>query len=329
MSFRTYTLTRGGALTAHDSSGQGEGRGRGPRSLMPSFILFWQRSCVTLTVGCSSKPTMAWNRFRLHGRMILPSLGPPPVLRICRQHCGTSWVKSMWFFNFEHGKTGAVVAFRGHAAPQLRQVFQLCPCPGLDIALSDGREAHLHFETNYKHLGTIFTTQHDLQVELTHRIGIAQATFSLLSRPLLCNKRLPSDLRLRLFNALVGARLFFCLGSWHTLPLRLFDNLSGFARLTLVFFAESCVFPFLHRLQMARCFKERIRLMYECAWQLTDFALRKSFLHMRRKLFSMSSSKRRRTIPALGSLGCVLMLIGFMPLSRMRSHNLGLGILRT
>ena len=105
------------------------------------------------------------------------------------------------------------------------------------VHLAEDRTEHVHFENAYKHLGTFFTTQHAFTVELSHRIGVAAATFGQLSRPLLCNKRLPIKLRLRLFFALVGSRLSFGLGAWHTLPIRQMERLRkvlvGFLRRVL------------------------------------------------------------------------------------------------
>ena len=161
----------------------------------------------------------------------------PDALKSLMSQINFTFEQRGFSVNFDHGKTGAVVTFRGQAAPRLRQEFQQCPRPGLPIQLDDERVVHLHFETNYKHLGTVFTAQHDLQVELSHRIGVAHSTFGLLSRPLLCNKRIPTDLRLRLFHALVGSKLFFGLGSWHTLPIRQLERLRkthvGFLRRVL------------------------------------------------------------------------------------------------
>ena len=177
----------------------------------------------------------------------------PTALKALMIQINATFEQRGFSVNFGHGKTGAVVAFRGHAAPRLRSELQQCPCPGLTIPLDAEREVHLHFETNYKHLGTVFTTQHDLQVELSHRIGVARSTFGLLSRPLLCNRKLPTELRLRLFNALVGSKLFFGLGSWHTLPIRQLERLRkahiGFLRrvLRIPFTAQITNSQVLHR----------------------------------------------------------------------------------
>ena len=75
--------------------------------------------------------------------------------------------------NFALGKTNAVVSFRGSGASELRKEFQLVSKPGATCVFSDGTEAWLHFVPVYKHLGTIFASDHSLESELSMRIGIA------------------------------------------------------------------------------------------------------------------------------------------------------------
>ena len=144
----------------------------------------------------------------------------PTALCVLVQQTTALFERRGFSLNFARGKTGAVVTFRGHKAPECRKEFQIHSQPGIAISLPGQRLVHLHFENAYKHLGTFFSTQHDLQVELSYRIGMASAAFNQLAKPLLCNRNLPTQLRLQLFQALVGSRLFFGLGSWPTLPLR-------------------------------------------------------------------------------------------------------------
>ena len=62
--------------------------------------------------------------------------------------------------NFARGKTSAVVSFRGKNAAKLRQQFQLVAMPGIQCFFEDGTEHWLHFVPAYKHLGTVFTSDH-------------------------------------------------------------------------------------------------------------------------------------------------------------------------
>ena len=118
--------------------------------------------------------------------------------------------------NLAHGKTAAVLSFRGTNAPQLRKQFLLVPHPGVECDSFDGQKVWLHFEPTYRHLGTQFSSELNLNTELQHRIGQATSAFQQLSRPLLTNRHLPVALRLRLFRALISTRLFFGAGAWHT-----------------------------------------------------------------------------------------------------------------
>eukprot|EP00435_Cladocopium_sp_Y103_P013471 s2688_g3.t1 len=116
--------------------------------------------------------------------------------------------------NMQKGKTAAVLTFRGSGAPTLRRQYQLINPSGMQCQLSATESCWLHFAPAYKHLGTFLAADGGFQTELASRIGQAKAAFSSLSRPVLCNKHLPARIRLRLFHALVGTKLFFGLGSW-------------------------------------------------------------------------------------------------------------------
>eukprot|EP00435_Cladocopium_sp_Y103_P055564 s1033_g18.t1 len=123
-------------------------------------------------------------------------------------------------FDLNMQKTTAVLTFRGSGAPELRREFQLNGASGMQCRLDDTRECWLHIVPAYKHLGTFFATDGGFDAELKHRIGQAMSAFSVLSRQVLCNKHLHVRVRLRLFHALVGTRLFFGLGAWPTPTVR-------------------------------------------------------------------------------------------------------------
>jgi hypothetical protein len=113
-------------------------------------------------------------------------------------------------------------------AQQLRQQYQLVAKPGIACSIADRDEQWLHFVPANKHLGTVFTSDHGLDLEIRCRIGAAKATFVHLAKPLLTNKHLPLKTRLQLFQALVGTKLFFGLGSWRTPTPKQLQRLSGF-----------------------------------------------------------------------------------------------------
>lgn len=127
--------------------------------------------------------------------------------------------------NYSKGKTEAVVTFRGTGAPELRKRYVLSDKPGIPVQMDDTRSEWLHFSPSYKHLGTMYATTHTLEQELRHRIGAAKGAFGQLARSVVCNRHFPRPLRLRLFHALVGSRLFFGLGAWATPPPRLMQKL--------------------------------------------------------------------------------------------------------
>ena len=126
--------------------------------------------------------------------------------------------------NYDLGKTNAVIAFHGPGASQARKEHLLIPSPARKIQIGD-KNIRLPLVHAYKHLGTTFSSSLKFDVEVKTRIGTASTAFRQLSRPILCNKRLPTATRLRLFHALIGSKLFFGLGSWPTLHGQPFKSL--------------------------------------------------------------------------------------------------------
>eukprot|EP00435_Cladocopium_sp_Y103_P040768 s901_g11.t1 len=118
--------------------------------------------------------------------------------------------------NLAKGKTSAVLSFCGPRASAMRKQYQLHAHSGITCHFSDGQEVWLHLVPVYRHLGTLFSSSHDIMCELRARVGIAKAAFAQLSRPLLTNRNLPVRIRLQMFHALVTSKLFFGLGAWVT-----------------------------------------------------------------------------------------------------------------
>lgn len=117
--------------------------------------------------------------------------------------------------NLKKGKTSVVATFRGPGAPLMRAKYQLCPRPGMDICLGPQTE-FVHFVAHYKHLGTIFSSSHTMDLEIATRIGMAKSAFAQVAAPILCNRHLPESIRVRMFRTLIESRLFFGLGAWKT-----------------------------------------------------------------------------------------------------------------
>eukprot|EP00435_Cladocopium_sp_Y103_P030094 s1574_g7.t1 len=129
--------------------------------------------------------------------------------------------------NLALGKTTAVLSFHGPEAPDMRKQFQFETGSGVECLFPDGATAWLHFASSYKHLGTIFSSDHELQQEISVRVGAAKCAFSHLSKPVLTNRHLPQKLRLQLFHALIVTKLLFGLGAWQTLTPTLFQQMDA------------------------------------------------------------------------------------------------------
>ena len=128
--------------------------------------------------------------------------------------------------NLARGKTSIVATFRGAHAPTMRAHYQTGESPGDEIMLR-GKLEKLCYVPCYKHLGTSFTSKHTLDHEISTRLGIAQSAFAAIARQLLCNRHLPQQRRIQLFQSLICSKLYFGLGAWHTPSTRQLQRLKG------------------------------------------------------------------------------------------------------
>ena len=128
--------------------------------------------------------------------------------------------------NFAKGKTSIVATFRGPDASKMRHKYQL-GMPAGDALVLDNASYPLHYVPTYKHLGTLFASSHQMDKEIEMRIAMAAQAFNELAKPVLCNRHLPPTVRMRLYQSLVGSRLFFGLGAWPTPTLRQLARLKG------------------------------------------------------------------------------------------------------
>lgn len=127
--------------------------------------------------------------------------------------------------NLAKGKTGIVATFCGTGAADIRRLFQLIPQPGIMHQFEEGDTQFVHMTPTYRHLGTLYTSDQQLDAEIASRIGIAVSAFEQLRRGLLANRHLPQRLRLQLFRSLVLSKLYFAAGTWHTPTGRQCDRL--------------------------------------------------------------------------------------------------------
>jgi ribonuclease HI len=118
--------------------------------------------------------------------------------------------------NLNKGKTGIVATFCGADAAAARRQYQLIPQPGTMCDFSEGPAQFVHITPAYRHLGTLYTSDQNLETEISHRIGIARSAFEQIRRRLLVNRHLPLKLRLQLFGSLILSKFYFAVGSWHT-----------------------------------------------------------------------------------------------------------------
>ena len=157
----------------------------------------------------------------MHGDQLLP------LLERLMTQIYVGFQEMGFLLNFDPGKTSAVVEFRGAGTTKLRTELLLCAQPGLEITFPDGLTHKLHFLPRYKHLGTMFTGDGEMDLELRQRIGQAKAAFQQIAKPVLANRSLPWEMRVRLLRVLILTKLQFGMGAWPTLTPRQYGRLQS------------------------------------------------------------------------------------------------------
>ena len=139
-----------------------------------------------------------------------------PFLQEALQHVRHTLRDYGFTLNFSKGKTSAVMTLKGAPSGELRTQYQLHANPGVYRPFEDGQTEWLHFVPTYRHLGTLFASNHPLHCELRSRVGMAKSAFAQLAKPILTNKFMPCKLRLQYFQSLIATKLYFGLGAWST-----------------------------------------------------------------------------------------------------------------
>ena len=148
----------------------------------------------------------------------------PAVCRLVK-HVDDVFTAKGFSINYGLNKTNVVISFLGKAAPLLRTQYLHQQRPGVECDLAHGRTTWLHFKPTYKHLGHTYVASQSLDVEMRNRIGQAQQAMATIGKPILFNRHLPQEVRLRLFRVLVETKLFYGLGTWRTPTVRQLQTL--------------------------------------------------------------------------------------------------------
>jgi hypothetical protein len=120
--------------------------------------------------------------------------------------------------NFDKGKSEAVIMYRGVGAASFRtELFDrdTSPCIVVDTA---SHILSLRVVATYKHLGSRYTMDADIEHEVSSRIAMARQSYEELKRPIFQNKHIPIDGRFQLYNSLIISRLMYGCAVWSELP---------------------------------------------------------------------------------------------------------------
>ena len=127
--------------------------------------------------------------------------------------------------NFAKGKTEIIVSNRGEGAGEKRRQFLQMERPAINVETHEGKVVPVLCVGSYKHLGSWMECGGLLGTEIERRVAIAWSTFHMLRRPLLSNRKLKLQTRVRLFESLVMTKMLFGAGAWYILPRRCLKKL--------------------------------------------------------------------------------------------------------
>ena len=130
--------------------------------------------------------------------------------------------------NFDNGKSEAVIMYRGNGAAAYRtQLFdrETPPCVVVD---TDSHIVTLRVVATYRHLGSRYTMDADIEHEVNSRIAMARQSYEELKRPIFQNRNIPIEGRFQLYNSLIISRLMYGCAVWSELPRAHLHRLEAF-----------------------------------------------------------------------------------------------------
>eukprot|EP00435_Cladocopium_sp_Y103_P018991 s2370_g4.t1 len=116
--------------------------------------------------------------------------------------------------NFEAGKTEAVLMFRGPGAPEERAKLFCCERSPCLIVSTNTHILRLRVGSSYKHLGSRFGMNADIDLEINHRLANARQAFAEMKRSIFLNRYVSVQGRLQLYSSLILSRLLYGCAGW-------------------------------------------------------------------------------------------------------------------
>ena len=130
--------------------------------------------------------------------------------------------------NLEKGKTEAVLMYRGSGAPAHRAALFARETPPVIVIATETHISTLKVVAAYRHLGSQYTMNADIEHEILTRIATARQAFEELKRPIFLNRHIPIEGRLQLYNSLIISRLLYGCAVWSDIPAAQVRKLEAF-----------------------------------------------------------------------------------------------------
>ena len=119
--------------------------------------------------------------------------------------------------NLSKGKTEVIITYRGTGANAARKALHFDLASKIPVSSPTGEKAELRASATYKHLGCLASVGNVRTPEIQYRSGLLRGTLKEIQKPVLSNKFLNADCKLRLAEATCVSKLLYNAGMWHHL----------------------------------------------------------------------------------------------------------------
>eukprot|EP00438_Fugacium_kawagutii_P025006 Skav230588 [mRNA] locus=scaffold3317:113267:119014:+ [translate_table: standard] len=120
--------------------------------------------------------------------------------------------------NFHPGKTEVIMMHRGHQSDACRAKLFTGDTIPVVVTASEDYILSVRVVATYKHLGARQGMNADIDQEIKVRLAQARQAYEEMRRPIFKGNKLPTQVKLRLFQSLIMSRMLYGCGVWSDIP---------------------------------------------------------------------------------------------------------------
>eukprot|EP00438_Fugacium_kawagutii_P003800 Skav211113 [mRNA] locus=scaffold3323:140647:145771:+ [translate_table: standard] len=129
--------------------------------------------------------------------------------------------------NFHPGKTEVIMMHRGHQSDACRAKLFTGDTIPVVVTASEDYILSVRVVATYKHLGARQGMNADIDQEIKVRLAQARQAYEEMRRPIFKGNKLPTQVKLRLFQSLIMSRMLYGCGVWSDIPAAVLHKLES------------------------------------------------------------------------------------------------------